>query len=201
MSHPESIRQATAATHLSRRVLLQTAAGVATGVAVFGTAGCQSPDAVSGGADRALHLASLAAAEQELTRLAHAKAVVTSAHWNWAQMLEHCAQSIEYSMRGFPEPKSALFQHTVGAAAYQVFAWRGRMSHDLAEPIPGAPAIDAGTDSSTALERLRVSIRAFGQWTGPLQPHFAYGVLAKQQYELAHAMHIANHLSVYQGTV
>ena len=37
----------------------------------------------------------------------------------------------------------------------------------------------------------------FAAHTGPLQPHFAYGALDKAQYEQAHAMHLANHLSAF----
>jgi hypothetical protein len=41
-------------------------------------------------------------------------------------------------------------------------------------------------------------MQAFLKWTGPLRPHFAYGELAKPEYELAHAMHLANHLSAFR---
>ena len=61
--------------------------------------------------------------------------------WKLAQVLEHAAQSIEYSMSGFPEMKSAAFRATIGAAAFAVFDARGAMSHSLEEPIPGAPAL------------------------------------------------------------
>src|SRR5690349_2911052 len=66
--------------------------------------------------------------------------------WPLGAVLEHLAQSIEMSMDGFPEPRSALFQKTAGSAAFAFFSWRGRMSHGLAEPIPGAPALPAGAD-------------------------------------------------------
>jgi hypothetical protein len=112
--------------------------------------------------------------------------------------MHHCAQSIEYSMSGFPQPKSKLFQHTIGAAAVGVFSWRGRMTHDLSEPIPGAPMLDAKADTAQAVERLRASMLAFANWSKPLLPHFAYGELSKQEYELAHAMHLANHLSAFR---
>jgi len=102
-------------------------------------------------------------------------------------------------MKGFPEPKSELFQRTVGSAAFGVFSWRGRMTHDLAEPIPGAPALEVKTESTHALERLRASIFNFRRWSEPLKPHFAYGVLDKKEYELAHAMHLANHFSAFSA--
>lgn len=148
--------------------------------------------------DRHLQFASLAAAGEELARLAQAKELISGAIWGWAQTLVHCAQSIEYSMSGFPESKSRLFQRTIGAAAIGVFSWRGRMTHDLSEPIPGAPALDARADAAQAVERLRASMLNFLQWSQPLRPHFAYGELTRQEYELAHAMHLANHLSAFR---
>lgn len=102
-------------------------------------------------------------------------------------------------MSGFPAPRSAVFQRTVGAAAFEVFSWRGRMSHDLAEPIPGAPALDGTVAPAEALARLRAAVAAFQRWGGPLQPHFAYGALDKPAFEQAHAMHLANHLSAFDA--
>lgn len=148
--------------------------------------------------DRQLTFATLAAAVDELARLAQAPARVSSTAFTWPQTLVHCAQSIEYSMSGFPAPKPVLFQRTVGAAAFGVFAWRGRMSHDLGEPIPGAPALSAATDAALALERLRTALQKFGLWTGPLQPHFAYGALSQPDYAQVHAMHLANHFSAFR---
>lgn len=150
--------------------------------------------------DRQLVYARISDAMSEVDRLhaAPRHALGSSTAWNWSQTLEHCAQSMEFSMQGFPQPKSALFQHTAGAAAFGLFAWRGRMSHNLAEPIPGAPALAMGTpDASAALERLHAAVAAFAAHQGPLQPHFAYGALSRQQYEQAHAMHLANHLSAF----
>lgn len=148
--------------------------------------------------DRQLRFSSLAAAGEELARLARAKELLSNATWGWAETLVHCAQSIEYSMSGFPQSKSTLFQHTIGSAAIGVFSWRGRMTHDLSEPIPGAPALDAKANPAQSVERLRASMLEFANWTEPLRPHFAYGELIKPEYELAHAMHLANHLSAFR---
>ena len=62
-----------------------------------------------------------------------------------------------------------------------------------------APALAAGADVDQALERLQGAIRAFAQWGGPLQPHFACGTLDKAAYARAHAMHLANHLPVFRA--
>jgi Protein of unknown function (DUF1569) len=178
----------------------RVAAGIValpTAAALAGLSACQGATAT----DRALSFTSLAAAEVELARLSAAATLRSAAVWTWAQTLAHCAQSIEYSMLGFPESKSALFQNTVGAAALGVFGWRGRMSHDRTEPIPGAPALDSALAPAAALARLQSAVAAFRQWSGPLRPHFAYGALDQPAYERAHAMHLADHLSQFDVPV
>ena len=159
------------------------------------TAACQDAPTT----DRRLVFATLKDALRELDRLSKLPALKTAAVWSWPQTLTHCAQSIEYSLVGFPVPKSALFQATAGAAAFKVFSWRGRMSHDLAEPIPGAPPLDTSTDATLAMARLQKAVADFQNSSGPLRPHFAYGELNKAAYEQAHAMHLANHLSGFDA--
>lgn len=117
----------------------------------------------------------------------------TTAGWPLSQVLQHAAQSIEYSLDGFPEPKSALFQGTVGKGAWSVFNARGRMSHSLTEPIPGAPALDGALPLERASTRLLAAIERFERHGGELRPHFAYGALDKRAYTRAHLMHLANH--------
>lgn len=164
-----------------------------------GLSGCEGPQQHAMVIDRALQWATLAQADAELTLLAASATRRSSAAWSWAQTLEHCAQSIDYSMDGYPQPKPLWFRRSVGPAALGVFVWRGRMSHDLAEPIPGAPRLSTELLPDLALARVRAAMQRFAQWTGPLQPHFAYGVLDKPHYEQAHAMHLANHLSAFEA--
>ena len=171
-----------------RRVLLSGAA--LAGVALTGCSGGDTKD-------RQLVFANLADALAELQRLTNAVAFNPGATWTWSKTLLHCAQSIDYSMSGYPEHKSAIFQHTAGAAAFSYFKSRGRMSHNLLEAIPGGATLDANAATAHALETLRNSIENFKKYTGPLKPHFAYGALDRVEYEKAHAMHIANHLSVF----
>jgi len=170
---------------------------VRTGVSLTAASLIGGSPMLASAADRQLQLPSLAAAEQELVRLASARERVSGEPWSWGQTLVHLAQSIDYSMAGFPQPNSWLFQHTAGPAAFAFFSWRGRMSHDLTAPIPGAPAIDPQVPVAEALDRLRQTIGRFRAWPGPLQPHFAYGALDKAAYERAHAMHLANHFSAF----
>lgn len=171
-----------------------SAACVPTGLALGGLSGCKGEAQI----DRALSFASLTEAEAELSALHAANDVHSAATWTWAQTLTHCAQSIEYSMTGYPALKSKVFRSAIGPAALEFFSWRGRMTHDLAEPIPGAPVLAATADPAASLARLKASIAEFRAWNGPLQTHFAYGELDKSAYERAHAMHIANHLSQFQ---
>jgi len=128
-----------------------------------------------------------------LDRLEKAGSVKATGAWPMAAVLDHLAQSIEMSIDGFPQSKGAVFQATAGNAAFAFFKWRGRMSHGLAEPIPGAPALAAGADWKPGAARLRQAITRFNGYNGPLKPHFAYGSLGKADFALAHAFHIANH--------
>jgi hypothetical protein len=175
----------------NRKRRLVLLAGAATGCAAL--TGCSSADAK----DRQLVFGTLADALRELERLTNAVALSPAANWTWSKTLLHCAQSIDYSMSGYPEMKPALFQHTAGSLAFRYFKSRGRMSHNLLEAIPGGATLDANAATALAVAGLRTSIDNFQKFTGPLQPHFAYGDLTKAEYEKAHAMHIANHLSAF----
>ncbi len=135
----------------------------------------------------------LAAAYKPLDALAQGAVWRSTGAWNLAQVLNHAAQSVEFSLQGFPEMKSAAFRHTVGRAAFAVFNLRGHMSHGLGEPIPGAPALPATDTLQAAAQRMVEALHDFETHTGALAPHFAYGALDKTQFTRAHLMHLANH--------
>ncbi|MFK7886336.1 MAG: DUF1569 domain-containing protein [Gammaproteobacteria bacterium] len=118
----------------------------------------------------------------------------THGAWSAFKVFEHLAQSVEMSIHGYPEHKSALFQRTAGAAAFAVFRKRGQMRHGLDEPIPGAPGIESDGDVASAMARLRTALLDFEAYQGTLAPHFAYGQLSREQYAIAHALHLDNHL-------
>ncbi len=128
-----------------------------------------------------------------LDQIEAAPGVKTVGAWPLSAVLEHLSQSIEMSMDGFPQPKSALFQNTLGTAAFTVFKWRGQMSHSLSEPIPGAPVLVPYPAWRPAATRLRTAITRFNAHNAPFQPHFAYGLLSKPDFAIAHTLHIANH--------
>lgn len=128
-----------------------------------------------------------------LDGLEKAGSAKTIGTWPLVAVLDHLAQSIEMSLTGYPQPNSALFQHTAGAAAFAVFKWRGKMSHRLDEPIPGAAPLPMQGDWKIGAGRLRQAIQRFQAHSGALKPHFAYGALSKSDFAAAHSMHIANH--------
>jgi hypothetical protein len=132
-------------------------------------------------------------AQQAVLDLLFVPKVVQGNPWNLSQVLQHLAQSIEFSMQGYPDLRGAWFRSTVGSAAFAVFNARGWMSHDLTEPVPGAPALDATQALRVSAQRLLDAMEAFARFDGTLRPHFAYGELTKPQYERAHLMHLANH--------
>lgn len=128
-----------------------------------------------------------------LDSLQSAKSVQSTNGWTLNAVLEHLAQSIEMSMDGFPEPKSALFQATAGSAAFAIFKMRGRMTHGLSEPIPGAAPLQQLPTWQTGAARLRSAVIKFQNYTGAMKPHFAYGALSHADFAVAHTLHIANH--------
>ncbi len=138
-------------------------------------------------------------AQQAVLDLLFHEKVVEGNPWNLSQVLQHLAQSIEFSMQGFPVLKGAWFRSSIGSAAFSVFNARGQMSHSLDEPIPGAPALDAAQALRASVNRLLAAMDGFAQFNGTLRPHFAYGELTKAQYERAHLMHLANHWTQFHA--
>ncbi|REL27479.1 DUF1569 domain-containing protein [Thalassotalea euphylliae] len=134
------------------------------------------------------------AALQQIAVLKESHIKVTGT-WSWPQILNHCAQSIELSMHGYPAHKSALFKQSVGRLAFSVFSQRGEMVHNLSEPIPGAGLLLKDADLNQAYQRIETALHIFKHYPGALAEHFAYGKLSKAEYEQAHVMHIYNHMS------
>ena len=118
----------------------------------------------------------------------------TTGEWNLYQIFIHCAQSVEYSMSGYPEHKSDFFKNTLGKTAFSLFSSKKKMTHALNEVIPGAPSFPMEENISAAFARFKQSLIDFKNYEGILAPHFAYGQLSKLQYEAAHVMHFNNHL-------
>lgn len=142
-----------------------------------------------------LKMASLPEALSSTEALVSKRGFAVGGAWSFSQVLLHCAQSIEYSMTGYPRLKPWLVRATVGRLALALLLKRGYMRHDVSAPIPGAPAIEPTPDLTQALQKLRRSCDAFRSFERQLSPHFLLGPMSKQQYERLHAMHVADHLS------
>ena len=175
---------------MQRRRWLKLAAGASAGVLLGGGAGALW---LTGEPEPVAALPDIPAALAWLDRVTRVPAESTSA-WTLAQMLEHAAQSVEYSLQGYPELNSTLFRSSVGPLAFRAFARRGRMTHATTEPIPGAPALVAD-DVGAAAQRLAQALLHFEATPAAFAfpPHFAYGALSKDDYLRAHLMHLADH--------
>lgn len=133
---------------------------------------------------------------QGFLRALEGQALVSLKGWSPTEVFNHCAQSIEYSMTGYPELKPAWFRSSVGPLAFSVFSARGAMRHPLAEIIPGAPALDEPATQATSLARLQKAFTEFAAYADQLKPHFAYGTLDHADYAAAHVLHFYNHMSL-----
>ncbi|TGM53710.1 DUF1569 domain-containing protein [Leptospira adleri] len=167
----------------------------------MGTAGAILPaanncsSAPEGIQNKGLGFDSLSEALKYLDTLEKSNSISGYGTWDAGKVMLHCAQSIEYSIQGYPENKSALFQNTIGKLVFLKFSLSKKMSHDLEAPIPGATVIQSDLEWRKSLGVLRNTILNFQSYSGELKPHFAYGNLSKEEYDQAHAMHIANHFS------
>jgi hypothetical protein len=147
-----------------------------------------------------LRLDSLEKVQALLVQFAENPQWKATGDWDTNRVFHHCAQSIEYSMTGYPENKSFLFQKTIGKIVLGTFLYRGYMSHNLSDPIPGAPPLpNPSLSYLTGLERLQRAVISFLEYTSPPAPHFVYGEVSHTDYNKIHAMHIANHLNLFEG--
>ncbi|HND13265.1 MAG TPA: DUF1569 domain-containing protein [Pseudomonadota bacterium] len=108
--------------------------------------------------------------------------------------LAHCAQSIEYSLTGFPTQRGLLVRTLIGPLLLRKYLRQGFLSHDVKAPIPGAPPLSPDLAFTDGAERLRRAISEFRSHRGILAPHFAFGKVSREDYEKLHAMHLADHL-------
>ena len=171
----------------SRRSALQAGAAFAIAVAAPALLSACAPAPIS-----LSEFGSMADAQRTLEAV-KALPLRMASGWDMAHVLHHVAQSVEYSLSGFPLLKPAWFRASVGPAAFEVFEACGRMTHGLNEPIPGGTPINDGQPLAPAVDHLVAALAAFERHTGPLAPHFAYGPVDKPACARAHQMHLSNH--------
>jgi hypothetical protein len=116
------------------------------------------------------------------------------AAWNLSQTLQHCAQTVRYSVTGYPSLKPALFRATAGALAKRLFLRSGATKHSLAAEIDGAPPLDPSLPPAEAASGLADAVALFTGHTGPHAPHPAYGRCTHDEFARLHAMHLVEHL-------
>jgi len=123
-----------------------------------------------------------------------AEALSPGSVWNLSQTLQHCAQTIGYSVTGYPRLKPALFRATVGTLAKRAFLRSGRMRHPLGAEIDGAPPLEADLPPAAAAGRLADAVAQFTAHTGALSSHPAYGHCTHEEFARLHSMHLVEHL-------
>ena len=119
-----------------------------------------------------------------------AAAATRGGPWTLAQTLSHCAQSIEYSLTGYPKDANVVVRKIFGPMVMRKFLRNGAMKHDLGAAIPGAPALDDDVEHARA--RLLAAIASFAA-ASATKPHFAYGPVSHADYARLHAMHLVDH--------
>ena len=113
---------------------------------------------------------------------------------NLSQTIQHCAQTVRYSVTGYPRLKPALFRTTLGTLAKWVFLLRGATKHPLAAEIDGAPPLSSDLPVAAAVAQLVQAVELFTSHRGGHPSHPAYGRCTHQQFDRLHAMHLAEHL-------
>ena len=78
-----------------------------------------------------------------------------------------------------------------------MFNARGAMSHGLDEVIPGEVVTDDG-QTQDALLRLKNALVTFKGYGSEMKAHFANGQLSKDDYAIAHVLHINNQLEEFR---
>lgn len=186
--HPTDSTEQLSPKGMSRKAFLKLTAGVALAAGFSPMlAGCSNNG-------RALRFKTINDILQELALIELNQPVTMQQPWSLYKVLQHMAQSMEYSMTGYPQMDSAAMQ-AVAKLAFNTFKAQGYMSHDLGAVVPGAPEIPADGPVEESMLRFRNAASDFQNFTGVLFPHFSYGNLSYADWELAHAFHAADHFS------
>lgn len=181
-------------TTMTRKSFLRLTAGVAFAASVGAlTTGC-------GERGRNLKFSTLDQVLAELALIEANQPIALQQPWSLYKILNHTAQSMEYSLTGYPEMDPASRQ-TLAKIVFNYFKKQGFMNHTLDAVVPGAPEIPDDGPVEEGFLRLRNAISDFQNFTGELHPHFSYGELTREEWEIAHSMHCADHFSSMTYTI
>jgi len=114
--------------------------------------------------------------------------------YTFSETVQHAAQSIGYSITGYPHLAPASLRVTLGRAIKHVFLRRGAMRHNLSAPVSGAPELDPTLPDLAAITLLRTAVSRLAAFDGALQPHPTYGRCTKEQVANLQTMHLREHL-------
>ncbi|WEO76741.1 DUF1569 domain-containing protein [Cryobacterium sp. SO2] len=114
--------------------------------------------------------------------------------YSFSETAQHAAQSIGYSMTGYPHLAPVSLRVTVGRAVKHLFLRRGAMRHNLSAPVSGAPELDPTMPDLAAVAVLRASVNRLVAFDGALQPHPTYGRCTREQVATLQTMHLREHL-------
>lgn len=124
--------------------------------------------------------------------------LTSTSSWTLPQAIAHCAQSIEYSLSGYPRLRSSFFRATIGPLVKRKFIRAARMKHDITAPVAGAPELPSAISFDDARARIRAALAAFDAHTGAMPPHLAYGACTKDEYATLHLLHVEDHLRSFK---
>jgi hypothetical protein len=117
----------------------------------------------------------------------------TTGVWSYYQILNHCADFIDFCINGYPMMAPWAVRMTIGQFIKHKTFLQGYM--DPKSFNPTAPTTREEGDELKAQERLLKSIERFKVYSGKLHKHPFFDQLNKDEFEKLHAYHIANHLS------
>lgn len=119
--------------------------------------------------------------------------IVHLGQWNPYQILTHCAQSVEYSMSGYPEHDSDLFKNTVGTLVFSFFSPRKNVSW-VNGSCSGSASYRNQRRFNKCVGSIRESLDGFSRLPREVRTTFSYGQLTKEEFTIAHVIHLNNHL-------
>ena len=129
----------------------------------------------------------------ELARLEQGP-VETTGVWSYFQILDHCALSLENSMKGLEREMSWWQKHVKGPFFARVTAAKGFIRPGIKGNPQTALSVRVEGDEKAAMTRLQQGLEAFEKFEGKLSVHPRLGKLNKKLWYHFHAMHIANHI-------
>ncbi len=116
--------------------------------------------------------------------------VETTGNWSFYQILDHCAEDTETSMKGLPKPLPWLLKATMGKYMKGKMLKAGFMNSG----IRGGKIEPKQGNEKEAFARLRKAIAQFQTLPDSPLDHYFYGKSTKTDCEKLIAYHMANHL-------